>query len=193
MATVRNELFKPKAPEYTVRMLLAKTTAEHKEVPQLKEFSHFTLGCTYADETAKVTLALEKLSELFKDTVTFDAEAAVNLGSENQPLWAVSLNLGKDEEVIRAFFSAQFDPIMCPERNGILYQWQYKEGASKKCPHITLGPRKEDEATAKKLVELKCKFIFDRIDYKRVGPHDPHISKVLEKIREKDFSNLKIN
>lgn len=178
---LRNEFFKPKGPGYTARMLLAKTIAEHKDIPELKPFSHFTLGCTSADETSKVTLALDELSGFFKDSVAFNAEAVMNLGSEEQPLWGVRLGLGKNEEAIRAIFSSQFDPIMCPERNGILYLWEPKEGASKKCPHITIGPSKEDEAVVKMLVEMKCEFLFNRIEYKRVDANDPLISKLIEK------------
>ena len=174
------KLFKQRNPEYTVRMLLDKTIAEHKEqIPRLKPFSHFTLGCTYADETLKVTQALETLFVFFKGSVFFNVEAVVNLGSEMQPLWGVSLNLGKNEKALRAMFAAQFDSIMCPAPDGVLYLWQPTEGAPKRCSHITIGPRTEDLAVAKKLVELNCIFTFNQIDYKKIGPHDPHISKTL--------------
>ncbi len=182
---LRNEkgqdtLFKPKSPEYTIRLLLSNVQSESKETPKLKQFSHFTLGCTYADETSKVKMALEKLADFFKNTISFKAESVVNLGSEAQPLWGISLSLGSKEKSLRAIFSDQFDSIMCPERNGILYLWQPTENSQTKCPHITIGPRKEDLEIAKKLLELNCEFVFNQVDYKKVGPHDPHVTKTLE-------------
>lgn len=180
-AKLKENLFKPKVPEYTIRMLLSNVKAESKEIPKLKSFTHFTLGCTYADEHLKVTTAFEKLADIFKDSVTFKAEKVVNLGSEAQPLWGVGLSLGSNEKTIRNYFSDLFDSIMCPERNGILYLWQSKDESQIRYPHLTIGPRREDLEIAKNLLELNCEFIFNQIDYKKVGPHDPHITTNLEK------------
>lgn len=191
-------MFRKPGPEYTVRMLLSETVSgvsavevkedkENSKVPVLKKFSHFTLGCTSKDETVKVSEALEKLAEFFKKPVTFTAEEAVdlNLNTKEEPLWAVRLNLGEKEEDVRAIFAEQFDSIMCAEQNGTLYQWSSKEDKTKKCPHITIGKTKADEEIANQLVNMKCKFTFNQIDYKRVGPHDPTIFKKLEPVREK--------
>ena len=173
-------LFKPKGPEYTIRMLLGNVHSESKEVPTLKPFSHFTLGCTHADESAKITDAFDKLTTYFKGSVIFKPEAVINLGSEAQPLWALRLNLGSKEAELRATLSELFDSVMSAERNGVVYLWQSTEASQKKCPHLTIGPRKEDYETAEKLLQANCEFQFNQLDYKKLGPKDPHISRKLE-------------
>lgn len=51
----------------------------------------------------------------------------------------------------------------------------------KRCAHITIGPKPEDLEVAKKLLQSKCEFVFTQMDYKKVGPNDPHVTKPLEK------------
>lgn len=169
-------------------MLLSEVKSETKETPKLKLFSHFTLGCTYVDEAPVVKEALEKLSSFLKSPATFRAESIINLGTKTQPLWGVTLSLGSTEESLRATLSNLFDSIMCPERNGVLYLWKPNESSQKRCPHITIGPKQEDQETAKKLLELNCLFTFNRLDYKKVGPHDPHVIKNL--VSETNTINL---
>lgn len=163
-------LFKPKGPNYTIRMLLGKVASEDKEIPKLKDFSHFTLGCTNENLITEMTEALEELAAYFKGPVTFKPEAVINLRSETElPLWGIRLNLGPKETEIRAIFSKLFDRNMSPERDGNLYLWHENEKSQKKCPHLTIGSSEKDLEIANKL--LKCKLTFDQIDYKPVGPH----------------------
>lgn len=173
-------LFKLKTPNYTIRMLLDHIKSESNEIPTLKQFTHFTLGCTYEDEILKVATAFDKFSDFFKESVTFQAETFVNLGSETQPLWGVSLNLGCNEGNIRAFFSEYFDPIMCKERNGILYLWRPREGSQKRCPHITIGSTNNDLEIAQKLLQIKSEFVFKQVDYKKIGRYDAHVIRRLD-------------
>ncbi len=168
------------APAYTVRMLLTDIQVpEGTESPKLKPFSHFTLSCTVEDEAAQVTAAFEKLANSLGGAISFKAGEVINLGSVEMPLWGVKLDLGAREEELRNVFSELFDPMMCPERNGTLYLWKPTEGQAAKCPHITIGPKDDAKELAIKLVAQGCEFIFDQVDYKKVGPQDPHISKTL--------------
>jgi hypothetical protein len=169
-------LFKSEGPEYTIRMLLGNTHSESKDIPELKPFSHFTLGCTSKDEAPQITIALDELAKYFEDSAEFQPETVINLGTQDKPLWALTLNLGSEEKNLRDLFSRLFDPMMSMERNGVRYLWNPTEKSQKKCPHLTIGPRKEDFQIAEKLLNSNCRFSFSRIDYKRVGPNDPHVS-----------------
>lgn len=170
-------MFSQAAPQYTIRFLLQNAQNANKQNVQLKPFSHFTLGCTMKDE-GSIPSAFQKIVEYFKGPVTFKAEEVRNLGSENQPLWAVKLALGDKGKDIQNFLSDLFDSIMCPDR-GVTYLWKSENDKTQRCAHITIGPRKEDQEFANTLVE--CDFTFHQVDYKKVGPHDPHISLSLEK------------
>lgn len=176
---------KPQGPEYTIRLLLDHIQSESKDVPKLKDFSHFTLGCTQNDEAGKVQTAFEQLAEIFKTPLTFKAESVVNLGSDAQPLWGVSLSLKPNSELndkrLQELLSNQFDSIMCPDRDRNTYVWKTTSAnSSQRCAHITIGSEQGDLDTARKLLQLNCEFIFAQMDYKKVGRFNPHITKKLE-------------
>lgn len=168
-----------KAPAYTARMLLTNLISRRGiEAPKLKPFSHFTLACTLEDEAPKIAKSFDLLANFLKGPTSFKAEEVVNLGSGVSPLWAVKLSV---EAGLSNKLSKLFDNMMCPERNGILYLWSpERPGQQLKCPHITIGPQKEDEETAHRLVAEEFEFIFDQMDYKKVGPHDPLLSQSLQ-------------
>lgn len=168
-------------PAYTVRMLLGEITSQKEKdaIPKLKPYSHFTLACTLEDESEKVNEGMQHLSSSLGEPISFKAKEVINLGTEEQPLWGIKLDLGSKEEELRHMLSDLFDPMMCPERNGNLYLWKAAHGKAAKCPHITVGSRSEDLEIAQKLIAEECGFIFDQVDYKKVGPHDPHISVTL--------------
>jgi len=167
-------------PAYTARMLLSEVVPSIKdtEAPKLKPFSHFTLACTAEDESARISEAFEALAKHLGKPVSFTAEEVVNLGGEAQALWGVKLNLDSHPE-LRDLLGSFFDSMMCPERNGTLYTWKPALGQTTKCPHITIGAKIEDKTIADRLVAEGCVFVFDQVDYKKVGPHDPHLSMSL--------------
>jgi len=165
-------------PQYTIRLLLKNVETTGNENINLKPFSHFTLGCTLNDETEKVSASFEILSKFLKGPVSFKAEGIVNLGSESRPLWGIKFNIGSEKEGFRNEFGKLFDPLMCKERNGILYLWNQGNNQEQRCAHMTLGQTQEDKEKAEKL--LNCKFTFDQMDYKKIGPHDPHLSMSLK-------------
>ena len=170
----------PKGPEFTARMLLTDITSpEQAETLRLKPFTHFTLACTLENEDPIVSESFEQLADFLGGPASFKAEEVVNFGSDDLPLWVVKLHLGAQEEQLRSVLGKLFDPIMCPERNGTLYLWNPAPGQDAKCPHITIGSKKEDKELASKLVAQRCEFIFDQVDYKKGGPNDPHLSRTL--------------
>jgi len=172
-------------------MLLSKVEAKNNTLQELKlkPFSHFTLGCTLHDETTRVEKALEELADLVQEEVSFEATEVINLGTEQRPTWAVKLNVDPKPHDYRQIFAKLFDPLMCNERNGVHYLWDPDEHASLKCPHVTLGPDKADHETAQLLIG--CKLHFNSLDYKRVGSHDPHITKSL--LTNKANNKIKCN
>ena len=181
MRTFVEEVKKVK-PEYTIRMLLEKVeapSASSAEItPQLKPFSHFTLGCNADDKTYQVIEAFNNLlteCALKNIFFTFDAIQVKNLTNDDKnPLWAIELKISN---ALRHIFASNFDAMMCPEMDGNLYLW----GNETKCPHITLGKTEEDKLKGLKLLESGSIFHFNKLDYKRVGPHDPHRSIDLTK------------
>ncbi len=179
------------APAYTVRMLLSNiTSAQCTDIPKLKPFSHFTLACTRDDQAAQVTASFDRLVDRLKNPIVFKANQVINLGSAEQPLWAVKLTLGNEQEQLREFLSELFDSIMTHERNGTLYLWQPTSGAELKCPHVTIGAKEEDRIIATKLVAENCELMFDQVDYKKVGPTDPHVSRSLRPLNETNTMQL---
>jgi len=167
-------------PAYTVRLLLGTVSSSSGATTKLKPFTHFTLACTSDDQTKKISESIETLAKDLGQPLSLKGEAVVNLGTESSPLWAIKLDLGAQEKKLRATLGKLFDSSMCPERNGTTYLWEATTGQSEtKCPHITLGPKQEDYELAKKMIEGSCVFTFDQVDYKKVGPHDPHFSKSL--------------
>lgn len=175
-----------KPPAYTVRMLLdhIKSSTE-ADIPKLKPFSHFTLACTVEDEALQVAESFKQLATYFESAVleggvSFKAETVVNLSTDAAPLWGVKLALGSTEEALRDKLGQLFDSMMSNERNGVRYLWKSADEATKRCPHITIGLGVVNEEIARKLVALQCEFIFNQVDYKKVGPHDPHVSKTLD-------------
>lgn len=166
-------------PNFTVRMLL--TSFEPSAGISLKPFSHFTLGCTEEDQVSRIEEGSEILAKEFNGGISFKADDVINLASESKPLWAIKLNLGPKEAELRKLLGSQIDPIMCSESDGNLYLWDpdHVEGGKSflKCPHITLGSKEEDRN--KGLEILGSNFNFATIDYKKIGPHDPHFSKEL--------------
>lgn len=175
-------------PNYTIRMLLSDIQSEKGgDKPKLKPFSHFTLACTYQNEES----INEKFALLFnylQGPLTLSAEEVVNLASEEKPLWAVKLNLGENAEAFRMELSQLFDNIMCHELNGTRYLWNPTGDQQMKCPHITIGPNVEDYNKAKKLVDDEYLFTFDRMDYKQLGPHDPHVTMDLSTQHESSYT-----
>ena len=165
-------------PKYTIRLLLDKVESPSLVRPhKLKAYSHFTLGCHSKDYTPQINESFNLLADIWKKPISFDASEVVNLGSEDDPLWAIKLDFGFEEKELRELLGSLFDDLMCHERNGILYKWNPKINENKKVPHVTIGRNHEDQQFANSLVG--CKFIFNQMDYKQVGPHDPHISKAL--------------
>lgn len=166
-------------PNYTARMLLSRIDSESSEgTLQLKPFSHFTLACTHEDEPGVVDI-FESLASYLGGPLTLKAEEVVNLGSESKPLWAVRLNLGENAVSFRTELSRLFDDMMCHEMNGVRYLWGAESDQESKCPHITIGPNTSDRDKAQILVDNGYSFTFERMDYKQVGPHDPHVIKEL--------------
>ncbi|MFI4919102.1 MAG: hypothetical protein ACHP65_06065 [Legionellales bacterium] len=171
---------KQQGPAYTLRMLLGTINSPiDAESPKLKPFAHFTLACTSADETEKVSKAVANVIEYLGKPLSLKGEAVLNFGTKERPLWVIKLNLGEQEKALREVLGKSFDSIMCPEQSGVCYQWTPNADNSEKCPHITVGTKDEDELLATKLVNDSCEFVFDQIDYKKVGPHDPHVSYAL--------------
>ena len=172
----RTEIIKP---NYTIRMLLSSLSSNQgSDAPKLKSFSHFTLACTH-DNEASVADSFDSLADYLKGPLTLTANEVVNLASEEKPLWAVRLNLGENEAGFRAELSRLFDNIMCHEMNGVRYLWNPTGDQETKCPHITIGASAEDRQKASDLVDGHYGFIFDRMDYKQLGPHDPYLIKEL--------------
>lgn len=166
-------------PNYTSRMFLTgvipSSTESSRTIDQLNKFSHFTLACTDVDNAYEIGLAFEKITTALQNPVLLKAIESINLGSSDKPLWAIRIGLGKNEAEFRKFMGELFDGIMCPERNGILYTWRQQEGSSLKTPHVTLGSTDRDKLLSEQLVG--CGLVFGRMDYKKVGPNDPHVSK----------------
>jgi len=160
-------------PEFTIRMLLDEVTdsSQFTRLPNLKAFSHFTLGCNAEDQTEKVKDAFDKLLFVASSQdipFVFKGVKVKNLTNDDQnPLWAIELEIPQS---LRNILATLFDSIMCPETDGNLYLW----GNNSKCPHITLGKTQEDRAKGMALVGNLFKF--NRLDYKRLGPHDPQFS-----------------
>ncbi|MFI4919101.1 MAG: hypothetical protein ACHP65_06060 [Legionellales bacterium] len=160
-------------PAYTLRMLLGAINSPiNAENPKLKPFAHFTLACTSKDETEHVSKVITSVIEYLGKPLSLKGEAVVNFGNEECPLWVIKLNLGEQEPVLREILGKNFDSIMCPAQNGVIYQWEPSAGNSKKCPHIRIGPTAADKKLALKLLDDSCEFVFDQIDYKPLGPHD---------------------
>lgn len=163
-------------PKYTIRLLVNHSSSVGAE---LNRFSHCTLACTFLNLADDVATKLDELVDYFGDSVTFKAKDVVNLRSEAAPLWAVRLDLGEKEKDLRALFSKLFDNIMWPETNGVQYLWDSPSPITKKCPHITIGTRPEDQVKAQALVDRKYSFVFEQVDYKQIGEYDPHVTKSL--------------
>lgn len=178
-------------PNYTVRILLSHIYSDKtEENPVLKPFSHFTLACTHNNES-NISEIFDSLAAYLQGPLSLGASEVVNLGTELKPLWAVRLNLGTNAEDFRMKLSCLFDNVMCHEMNGVRYLWNPMEDQQMKCPHITIGPNAEDQNKAQKLVDDAYTFTFDRIDYKQVGPHDPHVTMDLSVQNETAFSMKK--
>lgn len=166
-------------PNYTIRMLLSALSSDKEgDVPKLKPFSHFTLACTH-DNEASVADLFADLANYLQGPLKLTADEVVNLGTTQKPLWAVRLNLGENEDVFRAELSRLFDDIMSHEMNGVRYLWNPASDQETKCPHITIGFSAEDQQKANDLVDGHYEFTFERMDYKQVGPHNPHLIQEL--------------
>lgn len=159
-------------PNYTIRALV--TDIDGASPKQLKPFSHFTLGCTSNDEMSTILKGMVCLAKLAKNNLCLTIEGVVNLGDEAKPLWALKL---KDDAIMdinmRQIFGTLFDHTMCKEKNGVCYLWRAEHKDNLKCPHITVGPKEEDRLLATSLIGKKVGFNY--LDYKKVGPHDPHV------------------
>lgn len=168
-----------KKPNFMARLLVNRIDSENAEgTIELKPFSHFTLVCTHADEPSIVDI-FERLALYLRGPLTLKADEVVNLGSDSKPLWAVRLGLGENPASFRTELSRLFDDIMCHEMNSVRYLWGAVGDQESKCPHITIGPNISDRDKAQTLVNNGYSFTFERMDYKQVGPHDPHVIKEL--------------
>jgi hypothetical protein len=172
------------SPAYTARLLVAAVVPpEGKTAPSLKPFAHFTLGCTSRDESAYAAAQLNSLAKLWDWTpLRLKVRRAVQLGIPHCPVWTAELELATGD---RQAISDAFDPVMCPEKNG-LFLWQAdakREGAIlNESPHVTIGPTDQDKETAEALVG--CTMVFGQMDYKRVGRFDPIMTVRLERPRD---------
>ena len=108
--------FETSGPAYTARLLLS---ASQNNALNLKPFSHFTLGCTTADEQKQIASAFETLKTTH-GPLALKGENVLNFGTEEKPLWVITLNIDPE---LRTLLSTLFDPMMCAERNGICYTW----------------------------------------------------------------------
>lgn len=168
-------------PNFTLRVLLDHAETNSGEKVEMKPFAHFTLGCTESNELSLLKRKLPVLinSYFLNQGFSLKANQVINLGSEDAPLWGVTLDLGKTEDSLRAALSDTIDSVMSHERNGIKYTWAGKPES--RCPHITIGRSEGDKVKAEQLVAAQCSFNFKNIDYKQVGPHDPMHSWQIEK------------
>jgi hypothetical protein len=179
-----------KKPNFTIRMLLNHIhSAKAGDKPSLKAFTHFTLACTHNNE-ASIGDKLMDLATYLKEPLSLNAEKVINLGSEISPLWGVRLNLGANETAFRNKLSVLFDDLMCHEMNGVRYLWNPTSATEMKCPHITIGSKPEDRNTAQKLVDDAYTFTFERMDYKKIGPNDPHVT--IDLAVQNEFPAVKI-
>lgn len=162
------------SPKYTVRFLLTQLSSKlTDEIPKLKDYSHFTL-CALNDHTHVTSQLFDKIAEYFNQPVNLTAETVVNLSSDEDPLYAIKLNVNDET---RNFLSESFDSIMVHEMNGTKYTWKKTTDTELKCPHITLGRRPEDNELGQYLIKNGFVFTFGQLDCKRVGCFDPHLSR----------------
>lgn len=168
-------------PKYTGRLLItAVESVDGKDLlSELRKHSHCTILRTQedlADEVKKKfgSIACQRKNE----SLVWIGDAVVQFGLPTRPVWVLHL---REPEGLRPLLSKELDPIMEPEQNG-LFLWlkdSKRDGFVREDEfHLTFGPTEEDRQRA--LSFVNCRFYSNQMDYKKVGPCDPHVVVMLE-------------